>query len=356
MTRRIGFYVHWAAVGGAEDMVIDEIRYLDNNEFHPIFFTEEQSGEGPYLDELRAMGVEVIRTDGRVETFRDLYQQRVIELLHVYSCGDVLPGYRAALELGLPVVDSIACVAYSAGWEVAPSLVTPVYLCQKHWEHGGGGRAEFKVITGGVDFERLPVAGIVGCKKHWGLDPARRVLGWFGRMDQFKCPFTFVDIARRVSAEMPDVQFIMFGDGHDWGRTQFLAKEAKVDIKFPGFTREKAIAFGAMDVYCFPTWQEAFGRVMVEAMAIGVPIVTADYPVCHEVCDQFALYIENARKDPMPEAVVEKYAQACIDLLRVGGRSVGSIRHVSERFDARRMAREYQVLYKELMEKRNGVQ
>lgn len=347
---KVGMYVHWAGVGGAEDMVIDEIRYADRQLIDYQFFTEEESGDNTCLDELRQMGVPVHRLpQNKVGEFKQALSQ--LAIVHVKSCGDVQTGYHAVLELGKPVVDTVACVAYSAGYERRSDLVQPVYLSHKHWEHGSGGKSQFKIIVGGVDLERLK--GGHDCKASWGLDPKRLVVGWFGRFDQFKCPLSFVSIASMVKKVEPDCQFVMFGDGYDKGKTVFSAKQAGVDIKFVGYTRDKGRAFSAMDVYCFPTWQEAFGRVMPEAMACGVPIVTADYPVCKELCGDAALYVENIREDPLPRYVCQKYADMVLSLLLQPDRRylMGSegVRRAIESYDARRMSQEYGQLYQSLV-------
>lgn len=351
---RIGMYVHWSGVGGAEDMTIDEIRYADRWKFQYTFFTEEDSGWGPCLQELKDMGVEVVRLPHRPDGFRDAYKERGVQLVHVFSCGDVQPGYEAALQLGLPVVDTAACVGYSAGYEREPKRVQPVYLCQKHLEHGGGGKPEFRVIVGGVDLARLQTGlSRSQCKQKWGLDPTRSVYGFFGRFDQFKCPYSFVEMASEIKRRSDEAQFIMFGDGPDRGRSEFLAKEYKLDIRFPGFTREKGLAFGAMDVFIFPTWQEAFGRVMVEAMACGVPVVTADYPVCREVCGQAATYMPNERTDPMSRESIHRYAGKALEIVQ--DREIYNLmsevgqERARTQFDAVRMAQEYGALYEEML-------
>jgi len=358
MPIRIAYYVHWAGVGGAEDMVIDQIRYSDRNEFEYIFMTEDASGWSASLDELQELGVPIhrVRGNGSVSDFRQILVDNQIQLVHVLACGDVQYGYQAAMDLQLPIVEQVACVSYSGGWE-RYGKVQPVYLSHKHWVHGSNGKDEFKVIVGGVDLDRCKTnLTKQECKQKWGLDPNRLVVGWFGRFDQFKCPFSFLDIAKFVKDEFPDCQFIMFGDGVDRGRAIHLATTKSVDIRFPGFTRDKATAFGAMDVFCFPTWQESFGRVMVEAMAAQVPIVTNDYAVCKEICDASAFYIESAREDPMPLDKSKSYANAISLLLESDDelrRKLGfyGSKRANQLYDARRSAVEYNQLYREMIEK-----
>lgn len=358
----VAAYVHWAGGGGAEDMVIDEIKYADRSKINYIFVTEEQSGWSVTLDELQALGVNIFRVaekDG--VAFERIYRDNNVDIVHVFSCGDIQLGYRTALEMKLPVVDTVACVAYSKGWEEYGStgLVHPVYLSQKHWEHGSGGKKEFRIIVGGVDIDKMLSYDLNAeqCKLSWGLDSTRSVVGWFGRFDQFKCPLSFVDIAWFIREREPDCQFIMFGDGYDLGKVKHRALQCGIDIKFPGFTRDKARAFKAMDVYCFPTWQEAFGRVMPEAMSVGTPIVTADYPVCRELCGEAAIYVENVREDPLPKRISQVYVAEIVSLLQneqsrnLRG-AVGKYR-AKTLYDAKQMSSEYTQLYEEIVNGRH---
>lgn len=351
---RVAIYVHWAGVGGAEDMALDEVKYA-KGEVDFIFATEEQSGWQVTFDELQALGVPVFRmVKGSLEEYRQLYREQKIDLVHVFSCGDIQPGFQAAMDLGIPVVETAACVSYSAAWGQA-SKIQPVYLSEKHWVHGSNGKREFKVIVGGVDIERLGHHSDHEkrvYKTQLGFDPNRPVVGWFGRFDQFKCPFSFIDIADIIRHKVPDAQFVMFGGGVDLGRSIYLSTEKHVPIEFRGFTRDKASAFGCMDIYCFPTWQEAFGRVMVEAMACGVPIVTSDYPVCQEICDKAALYAPTVRSDPMPLTNAKMFADKVIEVLQdpelAEFMSLVGYNRAREQYDAKRMAAEYVQLYKQM--------
>lgn len=363
---KVGQYVHWAGAsgggGGAEDLVIDEVRYTDRQATEHVFFTEERAGYSVTLREIEALGVKVVRVAHETPAaFSEAYRSEGIDILNVKSCGDVQAGYQAALDLDLPIVDVAACVAFSRGWELKSSKVAPVYLCQKHWIHGSNGNVNFRVINAGVDIAALSAPraarGYEGFKTYaktkWGLDPNKPVVGWYGRFDQFKCPFTFVDIASAIKSRVPDCQFIMFGDGADRGRAIHLANLAKIDIKMPGFTREKADAFACMDVYCMPTWQESFGRVNAEAMAVGTPIVTSKYPVCEEVCGESALYSEFDRQDPMPYQRVAEFSDKCVELLSDPGArarmSEAGMARAAEHYNAEKMAISYLNLYKELL-------
>lgn len=353
---QVACYVHWAGVGGAEDMIIDEITFADRSKINYIFVTEAKSGESVTLDELRALGIPVHRCNDDVNAFKTVYGWNNIQVVHVLSCGDIQPGYQGALDANIPVIDVAACVSYSKGYEkYGIDKVQPVYLCGKHWLHGGGGNPSFRTINGGVNLDKFETRDPDTCKGYWGLNTIAPVVGWFGRFDQFKCPFTFVAICAELQRRKNDFQYIMFGDGVDRGRAEWVASQSHVKIKFAGMTRNKAIAFSAMDVYCFPTWQEAFGRVMVEAMACGTPIVTADYAVCRELCADAAAYVSNERADPMSRKTVEEYCDAIENVLNnpvVSNQMASEGIRRSQYYSASSMAKEFELLYDEMLMRR----
>lgn len=351
MKKNILMYVHWAGIGGAEDMVIDIVKYSDHRKFKFFFATEAATGWSATHAELQSLGVEIIRVGGTINDYRQIFYEKKTDLIHLYSCGDIQACYQAAIDDNLPVVDVAACVSYPSGFD-KHSKVTPVYLCTKHHLHGGGAKLAFRIIDGGVDIERLTFnKDKREDKKMFELDPDRLTVGWFGRFDQFKCPYTFAAIAHELYLRMPELQFVMYGDGPDKGRSEYLTRG--LPIKMPGFTRDKGHAFNSMDVFVFPTWQEAFGRVMPEAMACGIPIVTSDYPVCKELCDSAAVYVPYERLDPMTRPFVLEFADAVEKLLKDGSKrsemEVSGMRRARKHYSADRMASEYNRLYEEIL-------
>ncbi|MEP7337866.1 MAG: glycosyltransferase family 1 protein [Acidobacteriota bacterium] len=50
--------------------------------------------------------------------------------------------------------------------------------------------------------------------------------------------------------------------------------------------------YGLCDVFVCPSYSESFGHPLVEAMATGTPVVSADLPVHREVCGEAAIYFD----------------------------------------------------------------
>lgn len=98
---------------------------------------------------------------------------------------------------------------------------------------------------------------------------------------------------------------------------------------------------GRADALLFPIdWPEPFGLVMIEAMACGTPVIAFDHGSVREVLeDGVTGYIVN----DVPAAIEAARRAPLLDRRR--------IRHTFEQsFSARRMARDYVELYRELSE------
>ena len=63
-------------------------------------------------------------------------------------------------------------------------------------------------------------------------------------------------------------------------------------VKFTGLVPYEDISklYADSDLFVFPSLAESFGYPLVEAMAMGLPIVASDIPVCREICGKGAVY------------------------------------------------------------------
>lgn len=84
------------------------------------------------------------------------------------------------------------------------------------------------------------------------------------------------EIFSAIAENMKDVKFIVAGEGPDF---EFLSDEFKkrgLKVEMPGAVANKDILsyFKKADLFINPSREEEFGRVIIEAMAAGLPIVS----------------------------------------------------------------------------------
>lgn len=357
---RVLHYMHAIEIGGVTDLSLDLIKYSDREYFQFIVACHTVNDEC-VEDEFHALGVEILKNiDDNYPALLRILQLVKPDILHAQPGANAVDhSVNVAVKLGIPVIATIGTLGPIHNVHEVP-LVTAVAGSKELFKRQPPGA---RFIYHGIDLDRLRCNDKTVAKKHWGLDPARPVVGWIGRFVCFKSPLAFVSIAKYVREVDPNIQFIMFGThqpGIDLATT--LADEISVDITFPGGAREKGLAYGCMDVGCFPTWGEAFGRVPAEMLGAGIPMICSQYSTNMEIAGSHALYLAppNYWKDEWEDEKIQKtkkhgqmWAWTILALLEneplrqsmgIHGQS-----RVRDLFNARDMAKKYNELYREVV-------
>jgi glycosyltransferase involved in cell wall biosynthesis len=84
--------------------------------------------------------------------------------------------------------------------------------------------------------------------------------------------------------------------------------QADGTIDYLGYLDDVRPAFAAARVYVLPSYREGTPRTVLEAMAMGRPIVTTDAPGCREtVVDGVNGFLVPVRDDVALEAALERF-------------------------------------------------
>jgi glycosyltransferase involved in cell wall biosynthesis len=107
--------------------------------------------------------------------------------------------------------------------------------------------------------------------------PAAKRVAFVGRLIEEKGVFDLVEALARVREENPDLIAIFIGDGVAREDLEALVREQglKDVIHFVGWRPREEISnwLAAVDVLAVPSWREAQGLVIVEAMLAGTPVI-----------------------------------------------------------------------------------
>ncbi len=104
------------------------------------------------------------------------------------------------------------------------------------------------------------------------------------RLDAAKGVIEFCDAAAQIKKTAPDSQFILSGRDGDLDRTLLSGYSDSVEII--GDQGDAAALLAAAHVIVLPSWGEAMPRILLEALAIGRPIITTDIPGARETVDE----------------------------------------------------------------------
>lgn len=180
-----------------------------------------------------------------------------------------------------------------------------------------------KIVTNwGVDPEKITVIynAFDEPKVEGSKEEIRGKLGWknptilyAGRLVPWKGIDTVISILPEILKENPDVSFCIVGEGPDKSYLQDIAAKNKVEkhVLFTGkMSHEDTLQrMKAADIFVLNTSYEGFSHVILEALAVGVPIATTPVGGNTEI-------IENGKNGVLfPYNDREKLGDSILELL-----------------------------------------
>lgn len=102
-----------------------------------------------------------------------------------------------------------------------------------------------------------------------------------------KAPHDFVEVARRVAAQVPDAMFVMVGDGELRPEVERALADASLGNRFrlTGWRREVPDLLRAFDVFLLTSRWEGLPKVVPQALISGVPVVATAVDGTREIVD-----------------------------------------------------------------------
>lgn len=262
-----------------------------------------QQGRNVALPELPA-SVVVYRLEGLVARIRGadpLVDPRIVsrvqnllaancyDVVHGHSTSSilVLAGLRAARRSGIPTVITKHSMMMRPTW---PSIVNHLLSVGeqqvlRRWVNGiiAVSEAAAKELSA-IDLPKYVIPGGVDCQ-HWHPNPVTRqrirnflgyqedniVVGALSRMVPYKGWMGLPRIVARIVRLLPNVRFLAIGDGPL--RMQLERQVRELNLEDVVMTLgvipwwETPNYINAMDVFVFPSYTEACGLALLEAMA-----------------------------------------------------------------------------------------
>ena len=328
-------YLHEAAqLGGAENSLFNLLKKIDRTVFSPIFACP---GKGLFPDKLTKLGVKVypvtffplrkiIGVRSVINEIRRIIRDERIDLIHSNSIRTHLYAAIAGKMEKKPVIwhernlidkelidpdslfsflpDKIICNSRA----IAGRFLKKDKLPEK-----------ISVIHNGVDiveFNPLVTGGEI--RKEFKIKPERSVIGIVSRFNRCKGHETFFRAAKIIANNGSDCVFLVGGSAvfeEDRDREKYLQDMVKclgIDdrVIFTGFMEDMPKIYAAMDMLVLASEAESCGRVILEAMASGKPVIGTDTGGTPEIVLNGVTGLLISPKDP------SVMAKAMADLLK----------------------------------------
>jgi glycosyltransferase involved in cell wall biosynthesis len=139
--------------------------------------------------------------------------------------------------------------------------------------------SEVTVIPSGVNLSEFAgeCRDVSAEKRSVGLDPRKRLVGFVGWLLPIKGPAYLLNAMGAVWRDHPDAELVFVGKGEleEALRAQASFAGCSERVKFMGWREDIGRIMPLFDVFVLPSLNEGMGRVLVEAMAAGRPIVAS---------------------------------------------------------------------------------
>src|SRR4051812_16210619 len=190
------------------------------------------------------------RVPARVHTFHG-------HLLHGYFSAPVTRLVVTAEKVLASRTDRIV----SVGAKVRDDLIA-----------AGIGRPDrYVVLPPGTDLRPAPSTELA--REKLGLPPRGPVVAYVGRVTAIKRPDRFVEVVRQVRASVPDVTFVVCGDGDRLPDLTAAAAQPDSGIRLLGWRADVENIYAAADLTLLTSDNEGMPVSLIESALAGVPVV-----------------------------------------------------------------------------------
>ena len=286
-----------------------------------------------------------------IRALTDALSRRAFDIVHVQTPFIAhYEGVRLARRLGVPVVETYHTYFEEYLYHYVPfvpralmrllarrfttsqcnaldALVVPSRAMQTALE-AYGVRCPMQIVPTGMEMERFAGGDGARFRAQLGIAPDRPTLVYVGRVAHEKNIDFLFRVLRKIVARRPDVVMILAGEGPALPHCKAYVATLGLQehVKFVGYlSRDSALldCYKAGDLFIFASKTETQGLVLLESMALGVPVVstahmgTADIVTpqrgAHRAPDDeqgFADVVVELLADPQQRAEMSAQARA----------------------------------------------
>ena len=179
-------------------------------------------------------------------------------------------------------------------------------------------------------------------RARWG---GETIVGQVGALDDSqKGQYDTLAAARQLLADRADWRFVFVGDGKDEAGLKQAAGWDGAHV-FTGRVDNVADHLAAFDIFIFPSRHEGLGSTLLDAMAVGVPIVATAVDGIPEIVEH---EVNGLLVAPGDSAALAAACQRLRDDPELAARLIANGRDRVSRYTVMAMADRYQALYDKL--------
>ncbi len=275
--------------GGQEMRILREMRNLDRETFLPLLACQPNSGIAGKAKEQGA-AVDFVKIRGNIDPlaifqFIRLFRLRSVDIVHTHSNAD---SWNAALAARFlrhrPRVirtrhlsasfNNRVIYSFMADRVVTTGEYTRTYMIREK----GIDPERVVAIPSGIDLTRFdPVATQGNLRGELGIGADTPVFGSASVFRRKKGYDFLLAATPRILSVHPSAKLLLVGEGPQEKNLRRRIEELRIEgaVILPGFREDMPRVLNTMDIFVFPTLEEAFPNAIMEAMAMKRPVVAS---------------------------------------------------------------------------------
>ncbi|MEX2475904.1 glycosyltransferase family 4 protein [Marinobacter sp.] len=353
--------------GGAETVFISLLSELQNTSFRNVVVLR---GEGWVAEQVRSLGIAPYIIDskgsfnlGYISALWRLVSTQGVDLIHAHLLGSNVYGAMVSVLSRTPMIATFHGAVDVAsgerflkakfaliGWGASAIVSVSRRLQQELGARAALPAHKLQLVYNGVDPDRFTGDHGAGLRSELGLPPNGILVVSIGNIRPAKGYEYLVDAAITLSAQHPDIHFVVVGHQKE---PLFSALKAQVsesprapNIHWLGFRQDVSDVLRQGDIFLLPSVSEGFSIATVEAMMAGIPVIATRSGGPEEIIEdgETGYLIPVRDSEAIVSAILELRQPARAEPV------VGRARNRAvEQFSLAAMLNQYMAVYKRLI-------
>jgi len=356
-------------LGGAERLIVDSLPYLNQEKFD-YEFAHLLPWKDFLVPTITKAGFPVhclgMRTPWHFplmpRRLQALMRQRGIDLIHADLPVAGILARVIGKKFGIPVIYTEHNLqeryhpltrranALTFGWNACVLAVSEEVASSIN-RLGLGRKTTVKTLLNGVPVEqvRAEAANVNGLREELGIPANHLVVGTVAVFRQQKRLQDWLEVASRIMAQQKNVTFLLVGHGPEEALLRAKIKNLNLGnrIVMPGFRADGRRVMALMDIFLMTSEFEGLPIALLEAMALGKPVVATSVGGIPEV----VAHGEDGFLAPI--GAIDQLMESCMTLLgdhrRRERMGQAGAKKVEQRFHLRQRVQFIENFYLELL-------
>lgn len=291
-----------------------------------------------------------------------LIKQNQYDIIHTHGYKSDILGLIAARLTGIKAVATPHGFENADDWKLKAYIglgnfflrhfhkVAPLskQLC-KDMERIGVNSSKVIYIQNGVDLDEVEEQRQVTNNPR-ALEKTGKRIGFVGQMISRKNIFDLLDIFNDLCSKHDNLELVLLGDGDQRQELEQYANtlSAKSKMQFLGFRDDRLEWLQSFDLFVMTSTLEGIPRCLMETMAMGIPVAAYDIPGI----DQLITHSDTGLLAPLGNKaeLTQHWETLLLNEHTAQTVAENARNYVWDHFSGKRMAREYQELFTELLQ------